>query len=193
MNSRFTDKAQAAIGKARAAAASLQHGYVGTEHLLIGLLQEKESVASMCLEANGVEEEKLISLVSQLITPASSISTWEIGRYSSRARYVLENSVREADRFQSQQIGTEHILIAILKDTDCVAARLLNTMHIQISKLYNDLLAAMGEDSNSHLAMLMLADSKWDALKEWIEFDRDSLLNAIDLEDVIEDYMSNNV
>lgn len=150
MNSRFTDKAQAAIGKARAAAASLQHGYVGTEHLLIGLLQEKESVASMCLEANGVEEEKLISLVSQLITPASSISTWEIGRYSSRARYVLENSVREADRFQSQQIGTEHILIAILKDTDCVAARLLNTMHIQISKLYNDLLAAMGEDSARH-------------------------------------------
>lgn len=150
MNSRFTDKAQAAIGKARAAAASLQHGYVGTEHLLIGLLQEKESVASMCLEANGVEEEKLISLVSQLITPVSSISTWEIGRYSSRARYVLENSVREADRFQSQQIGTEHILIAILKDTDCVAARLLNTMHIQISKLYNDLLAAMGEDSARH-------------------------------------------
>ncbi|MBQ4046617.1 MAG: ATP-dependent Clp protease ATP-binding subunit, partial [Lachnospiraceae bacterium] len=150
MNNRFTDKAQAAIGKARAAAASLQHGYVGTEHLLIGLLQETESVASMCLEANGVEEDKLISLVSQLITPVSSISTWEIGRYSSRARYVLENSVREADRFQSQQIGTEHILIAILKDGDCVAARLLNTMHIQISKLYNDLLAAMGEDSARH-------------------------------------------
>ena len=104
----------------------------------------------MCLEANGVEEDKLISLVSQLITPVSSISTWEIGRYSSRARYVLENSVREADRFQSQQIGTEHILIAILKDGDCVAARLLNTMHIQISKLYNDLLAAMGEDSARH-------------------------------------------
>ncbi|MGX8714338.1 MAG: ATP-dependent Clp protease ATP-binding subunit [Lachnospiraceae bacterium] len=150
MNNRFTDKAQAAIGKARAAAASLQHGYVGTEHLLIGLLQETESVASMCLEANGVEEDKLISLVSQLITPVSSISTWEIGRYSSRARYVLENSVKEADRFQSQQIGTEHILIAILKDGDCVAARLLNTMHIQISKLYNDLLAAMGEDSARH-------------------------------------------
>ncbi len=150
MNSRFTDKAKSAIGHARAAASLLQHGYVGTEHLLIGLLQETEGVASMVLQANGVEEDRLIGLVSQLITPASGVSTQEIGSYSPRAQYVLNNSAREANRFQSQLIGTEHILMAMIKDGDCVATRLLNTMHVKIRKLYTDLLQAMGEDGGSY-------------------------------------------
>lgn len=150
MNSRFTDKAKSAIGYARAAASQLQHGYVGTEHLLIGLLQETEGVASMVLQANGVEEDRLIGLVSQLITPASNVSIQEIGSYSPRAQYVLNNSAREANRFQSQLIGTEHILMAIIKDSDCVATRLLNTMHVKIRKLYTDLLQAMGEDGGSY-------------------------------------------
>lgn len=150
MNSRFTDKAKSAIGYARAAASQLQHGYVGTEHLLIGLLQESEGVASMVLQANGVEEERLIGLVSQLITPMSSVSTQEIGSYSPRAQYALSNSAKEANRFQSQLIGTEHILLAIIKDSDCVATRLLNTMHVKIRKVYTDLLQAMGEDGGSY-------------------------------------------
>ncbi|MDY2628066.1 MAG: ATP-dependent Clp protease ATP-binding subunit [Lachnospiraceae bacterium] len=149
MNSRFTDKAKSAIGYARAAASQLQHGYVGTEHLLIGLLQETEGVASMVLQANGVEEERLIGLVSQLITPMSTVSTQEIGSYSPRAQYVLSNSAKEANRFRSQMIGTEHILLAIIKDSDCVATRLLNTMHVKIRKVYTDLLQAMGEDGGS--------------------------------------------
>lgn len=150
MNSRFTDKAKSAIGHARAAASQLQHGYVGTEHLLIGLLQETDGVASMVLQANGVEENRLIGLVSQLITPMSNVSTQEIGSYSPRAQYVLGNSAKEANRFQSQMIGTEHILMAIIKDSDCVATRLLNTMHVKIRKMYTDLLQAMGEDGGSY-------------------------------------------
>ena len=150
MNSRFTDKAKSAIGYAKGAASQLQHGYVGTEHLLIGLLHETEGVASMVLQANGVEEERLIELVSQLITPVSNVSVKEIGSYSPRAQYVLNNSAREANRFQSQLIGTEHILLAIIKDSDCVATRLLNTMHVKIRKLYTDLLQAMGEEGSSY-------------------------------------------
>lgn len=150
MNSRFTDKAKSAIGYARAAASQLQHGYVGTEHLLIGLLQEESGVASMVLQANGVEEDRLISLVSQLITPDHSVGLQEIGNYSPRARYVLNNSAKEANRFQSQLIGTEHILMAMIKDADCVATRLLNTMHVKVRKLYTDLLQAMGEENGSY-------------------------------------------
>lgn len=150
MNSRFTDKAKSAIACARAAAASLQHGYVGTEHLLIGLLQETEGVASMVLQANGVDEDRLVGLVSQLITPAGNVSLQEIGSYSPRAQYVLNNSAREANRFQSQLIGTEHLLMAIIKDSDCVATRLLNTMHVKLRKLYTDLLQAMGEEGSGY-------------------------------------------
>lgn len=83
-----------------------------------------------------------------------------------------------------------YLALTAFKDNDEIARNYKHSTGF--ASLYLSM-AAMGEDSNSHLAMLMLADSKWDALKEWIEFDRDSLLNAIDLEDVIEDYMSNNV
>ena len=152
MNSRFTDKAKSAIYRAKISAAELQHGYVGTEHILIGLLQEYEGVASMALRDNGVDEQRLVSLVGQLISPPVMpiISTMESGNYSPRARAVLENSAGEANRFQSQMIGTEHILIALIKDSECVAVRLLNTMHVKIPKLYTDILQAMGEDGGTY-------------------------------------------
>ena len=73
----------------------------------------------------------------------------ENAAYTPRARRVIENSYREAVRFKAAQIGTEHILIAILREGDCVASRLLNTMGISVQKLYIDLLAAMGEDAPS--------------------------------------------
>ena len=125
------------------------HGYVGTEHLLIGLLQEGTGVAARVLEENGVEESKVVELVSQLISPNTSVQMAENAAYTPRARRVIENSYREAVRFKAAQIGTEHILIAILREGDCVASRLLNTMGISVQKLYIDLLAAMGEDAPS--------------------------------------------
>ena len=130
-------------------AESLNHGYVGTEHLLIGLLQEGTGVAAKVLEENGVEEAKVVELVSQLITPDNSVQMAENAAYTPRARRVIENSYREAVRFKAAQIGTEHILIAILREGDCVASRLLNTIGISVQKLYIDLLAAMGEDAPS--------------------------------------------
>ena len=130
-------------------AESLNHGYVGTEHLLIGLLQEGTGVAARVLEENGVEESKVVELVSQLISPNTSVQMAENAAYTPRARRVIENSYREAVRFKAAQIGTEHILIAILREGDCVASRLLNTMGISVQKLYIDLLAAMGEDAPS--------------------------------------------
>ncbi len=146
---RYTPQAKEALSLAVEMAESLNHGYVGTEHLLIGLLQEGTGVAARVLEENGVEESKVVELVSQLITPDNSVQMAENAAYTPRARRVIENSYREAVRFKAAQIGTEHILIAILREGDCVASRLLNTMGISVQKLYIDLLAAMGEDAPS--------------------------------------------
>ena len=146
---RYTPQAKEALSLAVGMAERLNHGYVGTEHLLIGLLQEGTGVAARVLEENGVEESKVVELVSQLISPNTSVQMAENAAYTPRARRVIENSYREAVRFKAAQIGTEHILIAILREGDCVASRLLNTMGISVQKLYIDLLAAMGEDAPS--------------------------------------------
>ena len=146
---RYTPQAKEALSLAVGMAESLNHGYVGTEHLLIGLLQEGTGVAARVLEENGVEESKVVELVSQLISPNTSVQMAENAAYTPRARRVIENSYREAVRFKAAQIGTEHILIAILREGDCVASRLLNTIGISVQKLYIDLLAAMGEDAPS--------------------------------------------
>ena len=147
MIDRFTAKAREAIGLAVDAAETLGHNYVGTEHLLIGLLQEGTGVAARVLDECGVKVDKVTELVSQLITPNQTVRTAEQNTYTPSARRVIENSYREAVRFKAPLIGTEHILIAIIRENDCVASRLLNTMGISIQRLYVDLLAAMGEDA----------------------------------------------
>ncbi len=155
MIDRFTTKAKAAINLAVQAAERLGHSYVGTEHLLIGLLEEGSGVASRVLEENGVKEDKVLSLISQLIAPDQSIRLKEDGGYTPGARRVLENSYREAVRFKANLIGTEHLLISIIRDNDCVASRLLNTIGISIQKLYIDVLSAMGEDAPANKEELM--------------------------------------
>ena len=147
MTDRFTAKAKEAISLAVDVAEGLGHSYVGTEHLLLGLIQEGTGVAARVLEECGVKEEKVMDLVSQLITPNQSVRVLEPSSYTPSARRVLENSYKEAVRFKAQLIGTEHLLIAIIRENDCVASRLLNTMGISIQRLYVDLLAAMGEDA----------------------------------------------
>ena len=149
MIDRFTEKARAAIELAAEAAEELGHGYVGTEHLLLGLLQEGTGVAARVLEECGVREEKVMDLVSQLISPGQTARVAEPNTYTPSARRVIENSYREAVRFKASLIGTEHLLIAMIRESDCVATRLLNTMGISIQRLYVDLLAAMGEDAPS--------------------------------------------
>ncbi|MCD8122153.1 MAG: ATP-dependent Clp protease ATP-binding subunit [Clostridiales bacterium] len=147
MIDRFTEQARQAIGLAVDAAEALGHSYVGTEHLLIGLIQEEEGVAARVLDSCGVTAEKVLQLVNQLISPNQSVGMIERSTYTPSATRVLENSYREAVRFKAPLIGTEHLLIALIRENDCVAARLLNTMGISLQKLYVELLAAMGEDA----------------------------------------------
>ena len=157
MIDRFTAKARNAINLAVQSAQELGHSYVGTEHLLIGLLEEGSGVAARVLDENGVKVDKVIGLVSQLIAPDNMVRLEEESGYTPSARRVLENSYKEAVRFKARLIGTEHLLISIIRDNDCVASRLLNTIGISIQKLYIDVLAAMGEDAPANKEEMMKA------------------------------------
>ncbi len=150
MKERFTNKARQALELAATEASEFGHNYVGTEHLLLGLLEEGSGVAAKTLEAHGVTAERVSDLINQLIAPANPIHMMDPGGYSPKARRVLENSYREAAQFKSQLIGTEHILIAMIKEGDCVATRLLNTMNVNIQKLYVDILVTMGQDVSAY-------------------------------------------
>ncbi len=144
----YTGKAKKAIDIAGRMSKSLQHNYVGTEHLLIGLLKEGTGVAARVLEENGVELKKTVDLIQELIAPAAGTTVAEPDGYSPRAAKVLENAAKEAERFHAEAVGTEHILIAMIKETDCVASRLLNTLSVNLQKMFVDTLIAMGEDVN---------------------------------------------
>ena len=143
---RYTEKAKEALGLAGEAAADLGSRTIGTEHILVGLIEEGSGTAAKVLEANGVKLEKVLELEQKLVSTNQNTALREKEGYTPSARHVLENSYREAVRFRAPLIGTEHILMALLKETDCVAVRLLNTMKINIQKIYIDLLSAMGED-----------------------------------------------
>ena len=148
MQSQFTDKAKAALLLAEKTAASLRQGYVGTEHILAGLLKEGTGVAARVLTDNGLEEIQLLEMIRDLITPDKGILAKDRDGYSPRALKVLEEAHRQAERFESQKTGTEHILLALIKEGENVAVRLLNTLNISAQKVYVDTLIAMGEDGS---------------------------------------------
>ena len=148
MQYKFTESAARAISNAADAAGELGHNYIGTEHILIGLLREREGIASKVLTEHGIEEEKVLDLVSQLISGGGQTAVCDVVDYTPRSRRILELSNREAMRFRASTIGTEHLLIALLRESDCVAVRLLTTMGVNIQKLYSDIINAMGIDSS---------------------------------------------
>ena len=146
MFERFTNRAQEVIGEAKKAASQLEQNYIGTEHLLLGLVRVSDSVASKLLQEQGVTEERLEELISSLITPTASVSVREPDGFSPEAYRVIQNSYLEAKRFHSSLVGTEHILISMLKSFDCAGTKLLNTMKVNIRQLYIELVSAKDGD-----------------------------------------------
>ncbi len=147
MQERFTEDARKAIAMATDAAYRLSHNYIGTEHLLIGLVSAS-GVASRVLEEHGVEEEKIVDLVNQLIAPNNNLEMLETDNFTPRAKRILQASEKEASRLKSAKVGTEHILLSLMKETDCIAVRLLNTLGVNVQKVYIDVLTAIGHDPN---------------------------------------------
>ena len=117
----YTVKAKKAIDIAGKMSKSLHHNYIGTEHLLIGLLKENSGVAAKILNENGVELDKIVDLIKELIAPAEGTAVAESDGYSPRAAKVLENAEKEAVRFHADAIGTEHILIGLLREKEGLA------------------------------------------------------------------------
>ena len=148
MYDKFTENAKNAINLARDTAFRLSHNYIGTEHLLMGLLQVN-GVAKKVLGENGVSVEKILELVNQLISPSKGVEMIDAGNFTPRSKRILEQSYKEAARLKASLVGTEHILIALIKEPDCIAIRLLNTLGVNIQKIYIDILAASGIDLNA--------------------------------------------
>lgn len=142
----YTDKAKKALNYANRLSRSSGCNYVGTEHILAGLLKEGTGVAAEVLTVNNVELEALLKLIDELVAAGEEVTVADRDGYSPRTQMVLDRAREMADRFDSERIGTEHLLLAIIKEGDCAASRLLNTMGANPQKLFVDILAAMGED-----------------------------------------------
>ena len=156
MQAKFTRQAKAALQIAESAARSWKHSYIGTEHILVGLLKEQEGTAGKILEEFGVDPEKLETLITQLIAPSGVLVAEKSAGYSPRAQKIKEQAVKEAEKQKEEQAGTEHLLLAMLRETDCVGTRLLYTMGVNIQKLYSAVLSAAEIDSNFTLEELQM-------------------------------------
>ena len=150
MQIKFTQQAQHAISNAEKAAKKLNHPYVGTEHLLLGLRQEFASVAGQVLAGHGVDEEKLLKLMDELVAPNKKTEKRQKSKESPRLQYILEDSAHEAAHFHMDIVGTEHILVAIIRDLDCVAAKMLITLNVSLQKMMQDIFVAAGVDPKAY-------------------------------------------
>ena len=148
MFERYTRKAQAVLEEAQKAAAEFGHSYIGSEHFLLGILREGDTIAAEILRKYGVTAEKVGHLIEEVISPVGASMIANAGGYTPRARLILEQAAKESMRMQSQLVGTEHILIAILRENDCAARKILNTLKVDIRRMYVDIYQAMGADRN---------------------------------------------
>ncbi|MDD6656407.1 MAG: ATP-dependent Clp protease ATP-binding subunit [Lachnospiraceae bacterium] len=144
----YTENAKSALAIAKRMAKKTGQNYIGTEHILLGLIHKDSGVAAKLLEKSGVTEQKIMEVIKELIAPSGNVSVLERDGFSPRAMQILKDADKQAERFGCSQTGTEHILLAIIKEGDNIAARLLFTIGINLQKLYVDTLIAMGEDPN---------------------------------------------
>ena len=140
----YTDKAAHVLKQAKKVSAECGQSYVGTEHILIALLREDSCAAAELLAERKVEESTVQELIRELISPEGGVALGERSGFTPRAEKVLYDAEQEAARFHEEKTGTEHILIAMLKDVECAASRLLNTMEVNVKELYSALLDSMG-------------------------------------------------
>ncbi len=124
----------------------LDQDHAGTEHLLLALMRETSSVAGEVLSEAGLEEKRVRDLIDQLISIHSDVALADRGVYSAKVEKVLQGARMEAVAFSSELVGTEHILMSLLRLSDCSACRLLNTLSVSPHRLYSDILTAIGED-----------------------------------------------
>ena len=147
----YTQQANEVLQSAKKMAKELKHPYIGTEHLLLGLRKVYAGVAGQILGMNGVKEENILKIVDELVSPAQGAATAVNPEMSPRLEYILEGAEEEAMRLKSPEVGTEHMLLAMLRDVDCVGARILLTLNISLQKVCQDILQTVGVDLKEYM------------------------------------------
>ena len=146
MENRYTKQAREALDAAEVYAKELKHPYIGTEHLLMGLRTSISGVAAQVFEMNGLREEDVRKVVGELVSRVGDEPFSGRPKESPRLKFILEEGRKMAERFRMPEVGTEHLLLAIVRDTDCVAARILITLNINLQKIMQDCLTTIGEN-----------------------------------------------
>lgn len=147
----YTEQAKEVLKIAKSVAKELKHPYIGTEHLLVGLKKVYTGVAGQVLAMNGVSEENILKIMDELVSPGESNTICKEPEMSPRLEYILEEAEAEAVSLRSEKTGTEHMLLAMLKDVDCVAARILLTLNINIQKICQDVFITVGVDPKEYM------------------------------------------
>ena len=148
MQNELTASAKAAVNAAVKTANSFKQEFVGTEHLLIGLIKEKKGVAARILEENNVLLSMITKLADQLMITDNIAAKKSKGQFTPKAQKVIDNAQKEATNYGQDLVGTEHILLAILKEKECVAVRFLNTLGVNVQKIFVDTLGVLGVETN---------------------------------------------
>ena len=142
----FTIQAQRALQLAIEAAEELGHQYIGTEHILLGLRREGTAVAAKVLQSNGIDDQKILDMIAKFISSDTKVTIRERAGYTPSAKRLMQNAMQESLRAGARLVGTEHILIAMLKDTNCVASRIIATLGANAQRMYQQIMAVIGDD-----------------------------------------------
>ena len=163
----YTTQARDVLQLAAESAKLMQHPYIGTEHLLIGLCKIYSGVAGQVLDMNGVKEEDMLKIMNELVTPPEDMEVSGKPMESPRLQFILEEAAGEAQHLKAKEVGTEHLLLAILNDADCVASRILQTLNVNMQKLYQDIMLAVGADINEYMSDLQGEGRKKGVLEQF--------------------------
>ena len=163
----YTTQAQEVLKLAAESAKLMQHPYVGTEHLLIGLSKIYSGVAGQVLDMNGVKEEDMLKIMNELVTPPEDMEISGKPMESPRLQFILEEAAGEAQHLKAKGVGTEQLLLAVLNDADCVASRILQTLNVNMQKLYQDIMLAVGADINEYMSDLQGEGRKKGVLEQF--------------------------
>ncbi|MGF6991517.1 ATP-dependent Clp protease ATP-binding subunit ClpC [Lachnospiraceae bacterium PM6-15] len=147
----YTKQATEVLQVAKKTAKDLNHPYVGTEHLLLALCKVYTGVAGQVLSSNGVLEGNILRVINELVAPVGLVAVADPGGFSPKLLQILEESKQLAASLKSQEVGTEHMLLALLQENDSVASRILSTLNVAIKKIYAELLTASGIDAKEFM------------------------------------------
>ncbi len=146
----FTPQGKKAMEAAKRFSKKMQHNYVGTEHLLYGLTKAKDGLAALVLENNGIIDENIVKLIEELITPESGVILQSKNGNTPKLDAIIDIAEADAKKCNNNHIGTEHLLMALIKESDCAGARLITSLNVDIRKVANDIMNAMGPEAAAY-------------------------------------------